>query len=190
MAAMLAGLLAATAPGPAPAEVGETLRTHRYPVRLIPGQDLRGMLDAATPIRVDGQRFHGYTRWIVRWNFRWWQEADGRCRITSVDTQLALEITVPVAEDPELQRSRPLQQYLAALNLHELGHVEVGRRAAEAIDRGILALPTMPSCDALAAAANGLAERQLRKSRDEELADDRDTGHGRTQGARMEPGVR
>ncbi|MEI7969895.1 MAG: DUF922 domain-containing protein [Betaproteobacteria bacterium] len=186
----LAVALAVVRPTAGLAEVRETLRTQTYPVRVIPGKDLRDMLNAASPIRVDGQIFHGQTRWFVRWNFRWWREADGRCRITRADTRLEVEVTMPAAGDPELRRSRPLQAYLAALDVHEIGHVEIGRRAAGAIDRGIHGLPEMPGCDALSAAVTDLAERQLQRFREEERSYDRNTGHGRTQGASIGAGVR
>lgn len=47
--------LAVVRPTACLAEVRETLGTRTYPVRVIPGKDLRGMLNAASPIHVDGQ---------------------------------------------------------------------------------------------------------------------------------------
>lgn len=51
----LAVALAVVRPTACLAEVRETLGTRTYPVRVILGKDLRGMLNAASPIHVDGQ---------------------------------------------------------------------------------------------------------------------------------------
>ena len=76
-----------------------------YPVPIQPGQTLRQALHAATPILVDGRRFHGYTHWNVHWNFWWHSEASGRCRITRVTTRLRTRIQMP-----ELHAGSPAQQ--------------------------------------------------------------------------------
>ncbi|MBK7145393.1 MAG: DUF922 domain-containing protein [Xanthomonadales bacterium] len=59
------------------AEVIENLDRIDYTATPRRGQTLRQALDAASPIREEGKLFHGYTKWHVRWNFRWWHEADG-----------------------------------------------------------------------------------------------------------------
>ena len=105
--------------GGAHAAVEEESTQRPYVVRAQPGETLRDALHAATPISVGGQRFHGYTRWNVRWTFRWWREASGRCAITEVNTRLRTEVQLP-----DLQAASPSQQavfdrYLLALSHHE-----------------------------------------------------------------------
>lgn len=90
---------------PASATVLQEHSQRPYPVPIAPGQTLRQALQAATPIVVDGRRFHGYTRWNVRWNYRWWREASGRCAITEVTTRLTTEVQLP-----ELRGATPQQQ--------------------------------------------------------------------------------
>lgn len=183
----LAGVLAAlVCAGAAQAAVTEEYIQQPYPVRAQPGETLRKALNAATPIAVDGQRFHGYTRWNVRWTFRWWREASGRCAITEVTTRLRTEVQLP-----ELRSGTPAQQavfdrYLSALSHHEEGHVQFGRDAAQAIDEGIAALPAAPDCAALERRANTLGHRLLREHAEREKQYDRDTRHGASQGARLE----
>ena len=183
----LAGVLVAlVCAGSALAAVTEEHIQQPYPVRAQPGETLRKALNAATPITVDGQRFHGYTRWNVRWTFRWWREASGRCTITEVTTRLRTQVQLP-----ELHSATPVQlavfdRYLSALSHHEQGHVQFGRDAAQAIDEGIAALPAAPDCAALERRANTLGHRLLREHAEREKQYDRDTRHGASQGARLE----
>ena len=183
----LAGVLVAlVCAGTAHAAVTEEHIQQPYPVRAQPGETPRKALNAATPITVDGQRFHGYTRWNVRWTFRWWREASGRCAITEVTTRLRTEVQLP-----ELRSGTPAQQaffdqYLRALSHHEEGHVRFGRDAAQAIDQGIAALPAAPDCATLERQANALGHRLLREHAEREKQYDRDTRHGASQGARLE----
>lgn len=179
-------LVALVCTGAAEAAVTEEHLQQPYPVRAQPGETLRQALNAATPITEGGQRFHGYTRWNVRWTFRWWREASGRCTITEVTTRLRTQVQLP-----ELRSATPAQQavfdrYLSALSRHEQGHVQFGRDAAQAIDEGIAALPAAPDCATLERQANALGHRLLREHAEREQQYDRDTRHGASQGARLE----
>jgi predicted secreted Zn-dependent protease len=168
------------------AAVTEEHADRPYVVYAQPADTLKQALNAATPITVGGQRFHGHTRWDVRWTFRWWSEASGRCRITEVTTRLRSEVQLP-----QLQRATPEQRalferYLPALSRHEQGHVQFGRDAARAIDQGIAQLPTAPDCATLEREANALGHRLLREHAEREKLYDRDTRHGASQGAKLE----
>lgn len=183
----LAGVLAAlVCAGAAQAAVTEEYIQQPYPVRAQPGETLRKALNAATPIAVDGQRFHGYTRWNVRWTFRWWREASGRCAITEVTTRLRTQVQLPELHSATPAQHAVFDRYLSALSHHEEGHVQFGRDAAQAIDEGIAALPAAPDCAALERRANTLGHRLLREHAEREKQYDRDTRHGASQGARLE----
>lgn len=167
------------------AAVHEELLAKPYAVHARPDEPLRQAINAATPITVNGQRFHGYTRWNVRWTFRWWREASGRCTITEVTTRLHVELQLP-----ELQRATPSQQaefdrYLPALKQHEQGHVQFGRDAARAVDEGIAQLPAEAECATLERRANALGQRIVQDHVEREKRYDLDTGHGATQGAKL-----
>ena len=168
------------------AEITEQNLQRPYTVDAQPGESVRQALNRATPIAVNGQRFHGYTRWNVRWTFRWWREPSGRCTITEVQTHLRTEVQLP-----QLRTATPAQQavfdrYLPALSRHEQGHVQFGRDAAQAIDEGIARLPAVEDCATLERTANALGHRLLREHTDREKAYDQRTAHGATQGARLE----
>lgn len=173
--------------GVAAAEVVQEDTERPYTAPIAEGQSLRAALNAATPIRQDGKPFHAYTAWNVHWNFWWYSEANGRCRITRVRTRLTTTVQLP-----QLQGGTPAQQavferYARALRHHEQGHVQWGRDAAHAIDRGIAALPTAQDCAGLERQANALGQRLLAEHMARERDYDRSTGHGTTQGAQLLP---
>ena len=186
-AALLSLVLGALVPcAHVQAAVVEEQANRPYAVYAQPSDTLRQALNAATPITEDGQRFHGHTRWNVRWTFRWQSDASGRCRITEVTTRLRTEVQLP-----ELRRATPEQRavfdrYLPALSRHEQGHVQFGRDAARAIDQGIAQMPAAPDCPALERQANDLGHRLVREHAEREKQYDRDTRHGASQGARLE----
>ncbi|MFY3383329.1 DUF922 domain-containing Zn-dependent protease [Paracidovorax sp. MALMAid1276] len=161
--------------------------THRpYPVQVRPGESLRAALHAATPISVGGQRFHGYTRWDVRWSFRWWREASGRCAITEVTTRLRTEVQLPELRGAGAAQQAAFDRYLTALSQHEQGHVQIGRDAAQAIDQALRQMPAAPDCATLERDANAVAQRLLRDHVEREKQYDVRTRHGASQGARLD----
>lgn len=182
------GLLACLffAGAPARAEVTEQLSETRYPADASQASSLGRALNAASPIRENGQIYHGYTTWRVNWRFWWDERPDGRCKITRVATDLTGTIQLPVLTGASAALQARFGTYLSALRTHELGHFQIGRDAAAAIDRRILALGERASCPALASEANALAERTLAEHRRREQDYDSRTGHGKTQGAWLE----
>lgn len=170
----------------AQAEVQEEHAHAPYPVHARADQTLREALNAATPITSDGKRFHGYTHWNVRWNFWWQQDGAGRCRITRVATRLSTRIQMPELRTGTATQEAQFRRYHRALHQHEQGHVQFGRQAAQAIDQGIAALPEAPDCPTLERQANALGYRLLAEQVAAEKAYDRDTGHGATQGAKLD----
>lgn len=157
-----------------------------YSVDAQPAETLRQALNAATPITANGQRFHGHTRWNVRWTFRWGHEASGSCRITEVTTRLRSEVQLPELRRATADQRALFERYLPALSRHEQGHVQFGRDAARAIDQGISQLPAAADCATLERQANSLGHRLLREHAEREKQYDRNTRHGASQGAKLE----
>jgi predicted secreted Zn-dependent protease len=169
--------------GTARADLAERLEYSRYVVPMQKGRSLRELLNAASPVHTDGRTYHAHTEWHVDWHYHYTLQPGGGCRIDSVHTLLTATITLPAPADPALADSPAFVTYLGALQRHEQGHYAIGRSAAAAIDQGLLALPAQDSCAVLAAAADAFANQALARARDTEARYDRDTGHGRTQGA-------
>jgi len=165
------------------ADVSENLDYIYYTANADTSGSLREILNKATPIRVDDRPFHGYTKWNVKWNYRWFEQADGRCKITKVTTSLTATITLPELVGATAEQTALFDNYLSALCVHELGHYDIGKQTATAIDSGILALPEMPSCKTLEATANDFGYRTLDAYKEQEKQYDRSTTHGKTQGA-------
>jgi len=168
---------------PVRAEVHEQLRFKHYDVVWKDSQTLLQALDRATPIRRDGRRFHGYAAWKLHWRFSWQPTPDGRCRIDQVNTRLSTEITLPSLRGGSREVVQRFEGYLTALREHELGHYRIAQATAQRVDQGIRALPVMASCETLEQSANALGYGLVEQAREEEVAYDRETQFGRTQGA-------
>lgn len=169
--------------GDAIATVTEDFSYKWYSVFHKPGQSLSNALTLSTPIRDEGKTFRGHTQWKIHWNFRWQIEPDGQCRLVANTTDLIAVVTIPGLVSGDERAKATFARYVANLKVHEMGHVDIARKAAADIDKGILSLPPMSSCQLLGNAANALGQRRLEQARNEGSQYDKITGHGRTQGA-------
>lgn len=179
-AALVLALIAGT--GGAAAEVIEAVSYKNYPVQP-PTGTLREALNSATPVRRDGQSFHASTHWNLRWDLRWYEEPGGGCAVTAATTWLDAEILLPALAAADKETSSRFARYLKSLRAHEDGHVELGRAAAHLLQRRLRELPPAGACALLAARAGQLAREVLDAARRDELAYDRSTGYGHSQGA-------
>ncbi len=168
---------------PVKAEVNESLEYSYYTAYADPSRSLLSILNAATPIRVDGKFFHGYTDWHVKWYFRWSEKPDGMCSISSVETELTCNIQLPKLLGATSEQSDQFDRYLSALRIHESGHCQIGKQAAVTIDRMILSLPQMSDCSDLKAAGNSIGYQALKEYKEKVKQYDAETGYGRSQGA-------
>jgi predicted secreted Zn-dependent protease len=168
------------------AELIEHLDYSYYEVPYYRGMSLRELLNAASPVHGDGRTYHAHTDWHVYWHFQYRRLPDGSCAIESAHTELTATIILPAPSDPAIAHDPAFVAYLAALKVHEQGHYHIGLSTAAAIDQGILALPAADECAALGVAANELGNAQITQARTVETNYDRDTGHGRTQGAALD----
>ncbi len=162
----------------AAADVIEKVDTVTYTATATPERTLRQILIAATPIRHEGRRFHGYTNWNIRWNYRWFRAPNGACRITEVTTDLRVTVQLPALSGGSEAQRRRFDTYLDALRAHEDEHVELSRQAAHRIDREIAALPAVYGCHVLEEQADALGHRILAEFREKEKQYDRKTEHG------------
>jgi predicted secreted Zn-dependent protease len=62
--------------------------TEFYDVRHSAGITLLDAINSVTPVRKNGQLFHGYTAWNISWTFRLKMSNAGSCEITSMTTTL------------------------------------------------------------------------------------------------------
>jgi predicted secreted Zn-dependent protease len=165
------------------AEVIETFDLDTYEVDQESDQTLLQAINHVSPIKERGRIFHGYTRWYIKWNYRWWRETDGQCRITSVSVSLDVDMTLPELDEATPAVATEFHRYVSNLRLHEDGHQGIARKAAYRIDEGIRSLGPRENCDALGRAANELGHAILDETRGIERQYDVETNHGCTQGA-------
>jgi predicted secreted Zn-dependent protease len=167
----------------ASAEVSESLDYIYYTANADASHSLLSVLNTASPIKINNRIFHGLTKWYVKWNYRWFEQPDGRCKITKVTIKYTSSIQLPELTGANSTQQQAFNNYLTALRTHELGHYDIGKQAADVIDSGIASLPEMSSCTELETAANGLGYQTLDEYRAKEKQYDANTGHGKTQGA-------
>lgn len=110
---------------------------------------------------------------------------DGVCRVEDLSVRLRLEVTLPEWTDAPAA-SHDLRQrwnrYIRALRIHEDGHVRRARQGGRMLMEALAGLEA-PDCERLNDLVRREAERMMGRIRDLQRDYDRDTGHGRTQGA-------
>ena len=101
----------------------------------------------------------------------------------SVTTKLTCDIQLPKLLAATSKQRNQFDKYLSALRIHELGHCQIGKKAAATIDREILSLPEMSNCNDLGVAGNEIGYQALREYRKKVKQYDSRTEYGRSQGA-------
>lgn len=168
--------------GVASAEVSQQLRYDYYNVKPRAGETLMSALSRSSDIRQGGNIFHGYTRWSVYWYYKVEKTANRLCRLDEIRVEIEGRITLPQLDGGTASMRRRFNEYAAALHRHELGHFAFAQQAGEEIDRA-LQRTAEAGCRELKNQANDSAYRILNRYQQQEDAYDRETQHGRTQGA-------
>lgn len=166
-----------------PAAVQVTSATSFYDVD---GADVRSLL---TSLRQRGPSdgsgtWAASTSWVFRWSYQ--PLLDPSCRVQAAHVSLDLAYTYPQWNAPANVApavTTAWTGYLERVELHEHGHRDIAEAAANDLARALEALPAQPTCDALADAARATAAELLARHAQAQIAYDRDTGHGASQGA-------
>lgn len=145
---------------------------------------LRQQMNQLGPPAENGRRFDAYTKWHVAWRYRY-GSVGGSCRMTSLTVHTDITYTMPQWQN--LQQAPPSLQhqwhrYYQALQLHEDGHGNHGRAATQEIWQRLSNL-TQPTCTSMSQMANQTAQGIINRYAQKDIDYDRQTGHGRTQGA-------
>jgi len=165
------------------AEVQQSLDYHDYPVKPSADESISEALYRSSPILEAGRVFHGYTRWRVEWRFWWRETANRQCQIDRVSVEVQGDIQLPRLDGGTPAQRERFNRYRDALHQHELGHYGFGVRAGRDIENSLRNLPPEASCSELEKRANETGHDILRYYRELEDRYDRETEHGRTQGA-------
>lgn len=164
----------------------EDARIAYYDVAGSSAKALRQQMDAKGPLD-GGKRFDAHTEWDIKWNYRYRPTASG-CELTGVNVSLSGTILLPRWVDSNDASSALVEKwnrYLAALRLHEEGHYAHGVGAAREIEALAKSFHGSGDCPAMTSEFNDRAQSIIARYKALDVAYDRETDHGRTQGARF-----
>lgn len=180
-------LLAVPICAPAHAEPLVRLHTGYY---YIDGQSaivLAAQIDQLGPKGPDGVRSAARTKWDIQWKFNHAQQGV-TCSIKNTAVAIGVARTLPRWRG-ESKGPAPLRahwkQFHAALLRHEDRHKEFGLQAGREIESALIAMKPASNCEDLKIAANALANQILGKYKKLEVEFDRQTRHGRSEGASL-----
>lgn len=169
-------------PSPVLGRVHVTMHEERYELRGRTAAELSQDLHRRRP---RDERFTGWTRWRLRWRF---EPTEGQlgCEVGPVDVDLELTTVLPRWETSQAADPRLVQawsDYLEALEVHEQGHGDLAREAAERIRDRLTAIGPAVDCASLRDQAHRVGHAEVQRLRRDNAWLDESTGHGATQGA-------
>lgn len=186
-------LLAALAAAPAFAnEVDVRERVEYYAVRGRTAEALLSEMSAKGPPAPfePGRRYFASAEHMFGWTYEYAPGASG-CAITEFDVSVDIAYTYP-RWDNRAEGSGKLNAYwdrfLGRLEVHELGHGDIARETGVNIARALQALAPQATCKELVSAINETAKSVTKAGDMKQRAYDRETGHGKTQGAWFDVG--
>lgn len=168
--------------GAAPAASGaatERVTTKTYRVFGATETQIRASLDARNPGDHDAR-----TQWFVDWSYTSAIRAS-RCVVATSKVHTRIVYTYPrwVAPASATEELRAdWAHYMSRLRFHEVGHARVGRLTARRIV-ATLGATTASTCAALDRSLRAVIARHFRAGNAADIAYDRRTQHGATQGA-------
>ncbi len=156
----------------------------QYAVRGATLEQLRADLKANGVADDAGQFYSGMARTGLGYTYRF-RDQPGGCGVADVRVVLQVSLTTPAwqgrwTSSPALASA--WDRYLSALQVHEDGHINIAREAADRLGAKVEAL-SAPGCPALEARAKALRDEAMDALRQAHADYDRSTEHGRTQGA-------
>lgn len=164
---------------PARCEPNIDAKFQYYPVVVDRVNEIRAAVEAASPMRIDGKVFHGFTESEVNWKW-WWIREDGRCRISRVDSQVQIVYTLPrLQTDSRNFRIRGVwSEWFWALKQHELNHGDNAIAVAREGEVQIMAIPAAVNCAEVDAEASRIAAALIEELKYRDAEYDRLTDHG------------
>jgi predicted secreted Zn-dependent protease len=144
--------------------------------------DLLDTLNRTSPIRENGDVFHGYTKYEINWRF-WWKFNNDQCAFTKVETTLKLKYTMPQLKSSKSDVKVVWSNWYPNLEIHEKGHGKLAIDTAYKIDKKLLSIDPKANCNILEKAGNKLAHKLMGELKKASKQYDIKTNHGETQNA-------
>ena len=132
----------------------------------------------------EGSEYFGLTETQLAYRY-WKKQTEQGCQLEQIRIDLNVTITLPRWEASRVapyELRRDWSRFDTALRRHEDGHREIAEWSAREVYQALSRLRTA-SCDGIDGAAQGAAERLRDLSEQRQASYDRQTGHGRSQGA-------
>jgi predicted secreted Zn-dependent protease len=162
-----------------------TVRSVYYQIDGANADQLRAQLDKLGPLDESGQHFAAKTDGNLSWTWSY-SEGGGQCSLHDISAELEIIFTLPRWTPPAEAPADLVDKwnkFTAALQVHENGHKEINIKAASDFVANAKTLPAYPTCDELKQALNKAGQGVIDRTRQENIAYDNQTQHGRTQGA-------
>ena len=125
------------------------------------------------------------TEWYVRW-YAEYSSGGGTCHCSSFTTTTTITITLPrwiAPTNTPAEVRTAWAKYVAALEVHEIGHADLALAAAAEMHKRIKEIGSDSDCNALRTRVQNECQAALDSYRAQEKDYDRRTRHGATQGA-------
>jgi predicted secreted Zn-dependent protease len=163
----------------------QNLRKEIYSVSGDSASELRADLDRKRPPAPDGRRFDANVQWSLTWSFHF-DPQPRTCGLTDATVELQMLVRLPVlapdAAPPEAVHER-WDDFALLLETHEAGHVDNYADGARALQDAYIAVEPAATCDELRATLADIGAAAIDAIRAADIEYDRQTDHGRTQGA-------
>jgi predicted secreted Zn-dependent protease len=162
-----------------------TEKTTHYKINGNSAQELRNQMSMLGPTDIATERYDASTHWYIKWQYHF-EPVGSQCHLTKIDVNVDVLYRFP--EWPEdvstnVSLRNHWNTYLQHLKIHEKGHAENGIEAARTIERALIDLPAMQSCDALVNTADNIAHKIIALHNTKDIHYEDETNHGETQGA-------
>ena len=160
-------------------------RLERYDVAGGTAAELRASIQQNGPIGEDGKRHDAMTSWSSAWRYRPTRTQAG-CAAAALETRVEIVVTLPRWSTRQVGTylSELWDRYIAALDRHEQGHVDLAQRAVATVHQRLSRL-TAPTCPQLDELINSTGRAMLAEMEKEQAEFDRATKHGSADGVQL-----
>ncbi|HEY7268257.1 MAG TPA: DUF922 domain-containing protein [Dehalococcoidia bacterium] len=166
--------------------LNETVTRSTYSVDGVTVPEIRShLVNEAAAGGSDGKRYDGLTTWAVHWTFRY-DHGGAACSLANATIDVSIDVRLPRLSDAAVIAPDILdrwQAYAAALEAHEMGHVDRESAVIDGLKDAFESAGPASDCSSLGDALNSLGNDYVQQVRIADAAYDAETNHGQTQGA-------
>jgi predicted secreted Zn-dependent protease len=147
--------------------------------------ELRADLDRKRPPSPGGRRFDANVLWSLTWSFHF-DPQQRACALADATVDLQMLVRLPVlASDaaPSQAIRERWDDFALLLETHEAGHVDTYFEGARNLQDAFAEVQAAASCDELRTVLADMGASAIDAIRAADVEYDRQTDHGRTQGA-------